>query len=383
MIRTPRSHSGFSLVELMIAMTIGLMLLAGLSLIFVNSSNASRELQKTAQQIENGRYAIDVISTDLRLAGFYGHLHDLNSIPAPATVPPDPCEATSEVELKKAMWYPVQGYRGVIHGSSPASDTAASGLSTACAAILTSANLKKGSDVLVVRRADTNVLLATDTPDQDVFYIQSSSNQADIQIGRSTATMAIGTDHNARGAISIISLSNLNPTPPASPIRKYKVHIYFVAPCSSGSDTAAGVTGVCKAGDDTIPTLKRLELDTVGNMKIVPLVEGIDYLKVEYGIDNLPATVSPATGSIGDGTVDDYTEAPADWKTVVSAKVYLLARNTEQTTGFTDIKTYKLGVAAADNFTVPAATGTNARFKRHVYTAAVQLVNTAGRREIP
>jgi len=51
MIRTLRSNSGFSLVELMIAMTIGLMLLAGLSLIFVNSSNASREMAKTSQQI--------------------------------------------------------------------------------------------------------------------------------------------------------------------------------------------------------------------------------------------------------------------------------------------------------------------------------------------
>ena len=59
MTRTPRSNSGFSLIELMIAMTIGLLLLAGLTMIFVNSSNASREMQKTSQQIENGRFAIE------------------------------------------------------------------------------------------------------------------------------------------------------------------------------------------------------------------------------------------------------------------------------------------------------------------------------------
>jgi len=195
---------------------------------------------------------------------------------------------------------------------------------------------------------------------------------------------------NAKGAPSVISLSNLAVTPPPSPIRKYKVHIYFVSPCSAGK----GAGGLCdgSAGEDTIPTLKRLELKVdppppaVGGTRqfvIVPLVEGIDYMKIEYGVDNLPNVVSPATGYIGDGTVDDYTEAPGDWKTVVAAKVYLLARNTEQTTGFTDIKSYRLGAAAADNFITAPAAGANARFKRHVYTAAVQLVNTAGRREIP
>jgi type IV pilus assembly protein PilW len=380
MTRKPHSNSGFSLVELMIAMTIGLMLLAGLTTIFVNSSNASREMQKTSQQIENGRYAIDVISTDLRHAGFYGHLHDMSSITAPAAAP-DPCEWADTDELRKAMWYPVQGYRGTIHGSGPASDTAASGLSTACAAILDAANLKKGSDVLVIRRADTNALIPTDVPELDVFYLQASSTQAEIQKGQSVAAVAIGTDHNAKGGISIISLSNLATTPPASPIRKYKVHIYFVAPCSAGK----GAGGACdgSAGEDTIPTLKRLELEKSGSIKIVPLVEGIDYLKVEYGVDTAPGALSPVTGYKGDGTVDSFTEAPADWGTVIAAKVYLLARNTEQTTGFTDIKTYKLGSAAADNFTVPAASGANARFKRHVYTAAVQLVNAAGRREIP
>ncbi len=382
MIRTSRSHSGFSLVELMIAMTIGLLLLSGLSLIFVNSSNASREMAKTSQQIENGRYGIEVISTDLRHAGFYGHLHDMSAI-TPGAVP-DPCEKTDPVELGKAMWYPVQGYRGVIHTTGPSSnDTAASGLSTACADILTAANLKKGSDVLVIRRADTNALLPTDTPELDVFYLQASGTQGDIQIGRSVAVAAIGTDKNAKGGISIISLSNLQTTPPASPIRKYKVHIYFVAPCSSGSATAAGVTGVCQAGDDTIPTLKRLEVTRKNVITIVPLVEGIDYLKIEYGVDTAPSATSPVTGYIGDGTVDSYTQAPADWKTVIAAKVYLLARNTEQTTGFTDIKTYRLGASASDNFTVPAAAGTNASFKRHVYTSAVQMVNAAGRREIP
>lgn len=379
---TPRSNSGFSLIELMIAMTIGLLLLAGLTTIFINSSNASRELQKTSQQIENGRYAIDVISTDLRLAGFYGHLHNMGALTPPAGAP-DPCETVDTNAMRSAMWYPVQGYRGTIDAAATAADALPDISATSCGTLLTAANLKKGSDVLVVRRADTNALLPADTPDLDVFYLQASGTTAEIQKGRATATIAVGTDHNAKGGISIISLSNLAVTPPASPIRKYKVHVYFVAPCSNGSDTIGTVTGVCKAGDDAIPTLKRLELEKSGAMKIVALVEGIDYLKVEWGVDDAPSAISAVTGYKGDGTVDSYDETPADWGTVIAAKIYLLARNTELTAGYADIKTYKLGAHAADNYTVPAATGANAKFKRHVYTAAVQMVNAAGRREIP
>ena len=77
-----RKSNGFSLVEVMVALTIGLFLLGGLTAIFINSSQANHELQKTAQQIENGRYAIATVSQDLRLAGFYGHLHQMPPAPA-------------------------------------------------------------------------------------------------------------------------------------------------------------------------------------------------------------------------------------------------------------------------------------------------------------
>ena len=84
-------QSGFSLIELMVALTIGLLLLVGLTVLFANTNYTNRELQKVSQQIENGRYAIDTITQDLRLAGFYGHIDSLASIAPPATTPPDPC----------------------------------------------------------------------------------------------------------------------------------------------------------------------------------------------------------------------------------------------------------------------------------------------------
>src|ERR671936_2509552 len=73
-LRTHRQRAcGFSLVELMVALTIGLLLLTALATIFANSSRMQREVTLSAQQIENGRYAIDLVSEDVRHAGFWGY----------------------------------------------------------------------------------------------------------------------------------------------------------------------------------------------------------------------------------------------------------------------------------------------------------------------
>ena len=94
-----------------------------------------------------------------------------------------------------------------------------------------------------------------------------------------------------------------------------------------------------------------------------------------------PATTS-VTGLIGDGIVDSYAAPPvsvADWSNVITAKIFILARNTEATTGYSDTKTYALGSLSPVLMTSAA----NDTYKRHAYSTNVRLVNPAGRREIP
>ncbi|MBF0446682.1 MAG: PilW family protein [Magnetococcales bacterium] len=65
-----RSQQGLSLVELMIAMTIGLMVLAGVMRIFQNQ-RANHQLQQGMEQVqESGRFLLDFIGSDLRMAGY-------------------------------------------------------------------------------------------------------------------------------------------------------------------------------------------------------------------------------------------------------------------------------------------------------------------------
>ena len=62
----PRHCSGFSMVELMIAMVITLILLAGIGQIFLSSKKSFTIQDSLGRQQENGRYVVNALAQDLR-----------------------------------------------------------------------------------------------------------------------------------------------------------------------------------------------------------------------------------------------------------------------------------------------------------------------------
>lgn len=330
--------AGFSLIELMISIAVGLLLLTAIANIFANSSRSQREVALSAEQIENGRYAIDVLSDDLHHAGFWG-LYS-SSFTAPGAMP-DPC-AMDAASLAAAMALPIQGYNAPI-ASLPS--------------CLSSANYVAGTDILVIRHASTVVpgsLAAAG------MYVQSAP---------------VGTPIVADGGGTFnLTVRNGTGVNVAAPVRPYDVHIYFISPCS----TAA--SGTCAASDDggrPIPTLKRLELsvdpsDGVLKMMTVPIAEGIENIQVYYGLD-----------ADGDGAPDQgaYSSDPgtvAGWMQAVTAQVYVLARNTQTSTSYSDSKTYALGPSVT-----VTPSGTDLLYRRHVYASLMRLKNPSERLETP
>lgn len=361
---------GLSLIELMISITIGLMILTGLTTIFVNSSNANREQMKGAQQIENGRFAIESLRQDLQLAGFYGQFSALPGTPAAV---PDPCNIANEVAHYDALPLGIQLVDGT--ATRPSCIAAADHLA--------------GTDILVVRRASTQSVSTGSATVTGDIYIQANPASAGVQVGNGSA---LSNTTTAAGASAVI-LRKDGIT--AAPIRKYHVLIYYVAPCSAPSGGGAVCTGATDDGGRPIPTLKRLELGANGGasaFNVVAMVGGIQNLQVEVGIDDAPVVppvagcITPSGGScpstVGDGVPDRYLvclpAAPctaADFASAVSAKVYVLARNTEPSAGYIDAKSYVLG-------SLTAAVGPYGdAYRRHVYGTEVRLVNMAGRRE--
>ncbi len=71
MARTGTRQTGLTLLELMIALSLGLLLVAGIGTIYVGSNRTYRVQEQNARIQESGRYALEVIGRSLRQAGFW------------------------------------------------------------------------------------------------------------------------------------------------------------------------------------------------------------------------------------------------------------------------------------------------------------------------
>jgi type IV pilus assembly protein PilW len=335
-----RAQAGLSLVELMISITLGLLVLSGVLTAFFNTSAARNEVERTSRQIENGRHAVDIISTDLRLAGFFGEFN-AGLAPAPAALPADACSLTA-TDWNAWLPFHVIGY-----------DTAAF-TSPNC----TLANFKPGSDVLVVRRARTCAagIGGCQNAVPGMPYIQSSLCASEVASHRLGLEGATSFDLKKKDCSTLAEK------------RQYLTRIYYLS-----TDNGDG---------EALPTLMRLELTGAGWIAM-PLVEGIEQFNIEYGID-----------TNGDGTPDVYAANPSDypkgacagacpvsnWVNVVTARFHVLARNLDSSPKYVDGKTYELGRDDNGN-TVTVTPG--GPYRRHVYSALVRIPNAAGRRETP
>lgn len=363
--KLPRKYSvgdasrsrGYTLMELMIAMTLGLIILSALVTLFSNSSRTHAELKKSAEHMGNGSMAMSVLTQDINRAGYYGEFY---ALPAASATLPDPCLVTPAA-LYAALAFSIQGYDA----------PAASPLTC-----LSNANYVPGTDILVVRYAQFETLEPADVPKVGEVYLQGKSSTTEVQIGAGNA--AVGTTKRADGSVAGIFKKN---GITAADIRKLSVQIYFIAPCSVPADGSDTCTGAADDGGRPIPTLKRLELTAVGataGWRVAPLVEGIRSLQIDYGIDNSPNVQNPATNQFGDGVPDTYVIAPAlaDWANVVSVRIKFIAVSTQFTAGYVDTKTYDLGLAG----TVGPF---NDAFKKHLFAGTARLNDIGGRREIP
>lgn len=330
---------GMTLVEWMVSITVGLFLLAGLAVLFQHQSSAQGELEKSSRQIENGRYALQLLRDDIELAGYNGEYSGAGTVPAAV---PDPC-ATAAADLSSALALPVQGY------DAP---------STSLPCGISTANHKDGTDILVLRHADTAVVTGALTAGQTYLQSGIKNNVLNFVIDQATGTALPAS----------FDLKKKDGTTAAS-VRKYLVHVYYISPCSvptNGSTCSAANTD-----DDgvSVPTLKRMELSLSGGaaqFTSTPLVEGIENLQIDYGVDGT-----------GDGAPDSFVTNPAtaaDWANVMALRVHLLARNNERSAGYTDAKTYGLGLAGT-------TAASNDAFKRHVFSQLIRVVNPSSRRD--
>ena len=341
-------QSGITLVEWMISITIGMILLAGLTALIARQSSTQAELEKSSRQIENGRYAMQLLNEDVRMAGYYGEFWNVAGLTVPSVLP-DPC-LTTVADLEPAMAFSIQGY-----------DSPSSGL-TGC---LADANHVAGTDILVIRRVEPVAMTLANASSGSAgqVYLQSGMTSSGFEFEKK-----MGTGANTSTAFTLFTKDGTT----SAALRKYLVHIYFVSPCSVLATSATTCTSAADGGKP-IPTLKMLELSASGTattMSIIPLVEGIENMQIDYGIDT-------DGDGVPDGAFVASPAAVAAWSNVMALRVHLLARSIEATAGYVDAKTYALGVYSDGNAQTLTPSGA---YKRRLFSQLIRLVNPSSRR---
>jgi type IV pilus assembly protein PilW len=102
-----KQQYAYSIVELMVSITLSLILLLGLSSLLVGNIRTSAEMERGNQQMENGRYAMEVLAEDISNAGYLAQFNP--AFLATPVVKPDPC-ALDVDSLKAGLSIAIQGY---------------------------------------------------------------------------------------------------------------------------------------------------------------------------------------------------------------------------------------------------------------------------------
>jgi len=272
---------GFSLVELLVAMVVGLLVLGGVLAAYLRARDTQATGESVARLQENARLALAIIAQDLRMAGYWGLTNraDLLALNASSSFP-SICGPGWTTDLA----HPVTG-RDDAYGA-------------ACAAA--GGGAVAGTDLLVIRRASaerltpqsatlpatqrTRVLLVTSRTGGELFIPAQTGNV--LPPGYATSDVA--------------------GQPPLADTRALLVDAYYV---SRNSSVANGY-----------PALRRKTLiagPAIGEEELVP---GVEDLQVRFGVD-----------SDGDGRVDAYANpgAVAASATVLEARIWLRLRALE------------------------------------------------------
>ncbi|NEV62961.1 PilW family protein [Thiorhodococcus minor] len=324
---------GFSIVELLVAMTIGLFLVGGAIQILTQGKHAYNLISETLNIQESARFASRRIGNLLRMAGHRGGVlmtqvdHNFSSLTGDGV-----CESKWLVD--NFADEPVRAYEngtGIVDTGQCATQG------------ITDVNHVDNTDVLVVRHSEAKHESNPGNTDNQnrIFVYTIVSLGAKIGLGSDIATdwsTFSGQPEKVYGRF----------------VYPYYTDVYFVRPWTrNASETPA------------IPALVRQRMDG-SSVETEVMVSGIELLKVELGVD-----------SNDDSQVDKYLAPSAvtssEWSDVMLARVAIVARSMSRDQ-IEDTNTYILLPGENEYSYTPSTSVTH--FSRMLFEVSINLRNT-------
>lgn len=302
-----RASRGLSMVELLVALALGLIITAAVLQMFLASKTTYRMQEALARIQENGRFAIGQLANDIRMAGYMG------------------CSNVDRMEVN-IIADPPSSYS--FSSSTVVTGTDNVGATNSWSAVA-------GSDVLEIRRGSNTGVKLTGNMSADNANIQITDNSPGFAAGDAlfitdctsadlfrATNVSAGNGQGNGGQVTIAHANNNNTTNRLSKayrddaeVMAFESVAYFIR--NSGRTTPSGAA---------IPALfvSSRTAGTSGVTTTYELIEGVENMQLEYGVD-----------SSGDRAADVYRTASAvtsnnEWSKVVSVRVSLLMASSEE-----------------------------------------------------
>ena len=296
-----QNQRGVTLVELMIAMVIGLFLLLGTVTVFQQSRSNFRVSDSIARLQENGRFVLDMMEPDIRVAKLWGRSGDPglidNVLPGGLTVTCDTVDSSAAMlppttytawalDINREVWA-VDESSGYGHAA----------LGVPCSP---NAGAQAQSDALVIRRASTQPIVPTAGMIQVHTDLTRGEffNDGAVPVGYAAAAQT----HNVVTNVYYVSpRSDLDPNMPSLRIKTL-------------------MPGGVHQDQEIMPGVENLQVQ-LG-------VDTDDDLEIERYVDADHDIVNPTTG----GTIPDAQ--------ILAVRLWIVMRSDAVEVGFTDNAQY-------------------------------------------
>lgn len=313
---TPR-QSGFTLVEIMIAMVLGLIIVAGVIQIFISNNQAYRVTDSHSKLQDNARFALEVLSRDIRSAGFSGcrAIEDMNVV----TIADAPVPATIDANT-------------VITGNNGSPTVWTPALPAVLGAVVV------GTDVITVQRGQScggNLVgnIGSSNGNIQIFNPNTCSVSAgDVLMIADCTDAHVFRATNASTGTGQQTIAHANSSNQANHFCKRYPSLPHAGSCNAGDAKLydfdaellvfSSATYFIRNGANGNPALWVYNNNAAasGNNPI-ELIEGIEDMQIQYGSD-----------TNDDDIVDNYRDANVvdaanEWNLVVSARINLLDKH--------------------------------------------------------
>lgn len=262
------SRKGYSLIELMVAASMGVIVVSAIHKLSSKTLWILEEIKASAEVLEHGQYLTGLLSREISMAGFYG---DFDYAFTANTSVPTICQSVSKKNIVQAMPYPLSGIDNTKEGYK----------------LCDGETVLTDTDVILVRRATVKKQSPRYRLKSQQMYIQGSLDTADPIIDRGDNPAAFQLMQGSKPA----------------PVRAWQQTLYYLS-------------------KDKV--FKRRRYLNGKYTRSEPLVDGVEDFQVEYGIatplDSSECHVNYLTPPL---TADQ-------WQRVVAVRFNILARSAWQ-----------------------------------------------------